>query len=179
MYTGLLHSHRLFVILFLLLYLVKLILLLTNKNELLEKVNSKLRIPEMIISTLFLLTGIGMMFMVAKITLWLIVKIVLVAASIPIAIKGFRSNSKPIAAFSVVLIILAYGFAEMNKVGVEVSPLAAEIITQADQEGYDQLAHGLALYERNCQVCHGADGRQGYYSKYPHRGRNAFPHRKR
>jgi uncharacterized membrane protein SirB2 len=58
MNTGILHLHYLVVTLFLLIYVIKTILLLSNKNDLLGKFSKKIKVPEMIISTLFLLTGV-------------------------------------------------------------------------------------------------------------------------
>ena len=58
MYTGMLHTHTLVVILFLLIYLIKVGLLLFAKPETLDKFSKRIKIPEIIVSTLFLATGI-------------------------------------------------------------------------------------------------------------------------
>jgi cytochrome c5 len=159
MYTGLLHTHRLVVILFLLLYLVKLVLLLMGREETLATFTKRTRIPEMVISTLFLLTGIGMLFMVAEINTLHIVKILMVLAAIPVAVIGFRKANKLLATLSVLLIIGSYGLAEMNKIGVADAQITS-VETDPSAAGYDQVAHGQALYERNCVVCHGTDGKK-------------------
>lgn len=158
MYTGLLHTHRLVVILFLLLYVVKLVLLLMQKQEVLDKFTKVTRIPEMIISFTFLATGIALLLNLAEINVMHIVKIGLVLASIPVAVIGFKRKKKFLAALSVLLIIGAYGLAEMNKIGVSNDPLNSQLVTDAQDASYDQLAHGKALYERNCVVCHGPEG---------------------
>lgn len=158
MYTGLLHTHRLVVILFLIIYLIKIALLLLNKKESLDSFSKKFRIPEMIISTLFLLTGIGLLLKTAAISPMLIGKIVLVLAAIPLAVVGFRKQNKLLATLSVVLLIAVYGLAEMDKTGVSAQPLPAAMITDPSASGYDAVTHGKALYERNCIVCHGAAG---------------------
>lgn len=161
MYTGLLHTHRLTVILFLLLFLVKLILLLMNRSETLENFSNKTKIPERVIEVLFLGTGIYLLVMAAEINMMMILKLVAVFASIPLAIIGFKKSNKLLATLSVVLIIAAYGLAEMNKVGVSDEPLAAGVVTDAGAANYDQQAHGKAIFDRNCQLCHGADGKLG------------------
>ncbi len=161
MYTGLLHTHRLTVILFLLLFLVKLILLLMNRSETLENFSNKTKIPERVIEVLFLGTGIYLLVMAAEINMMMILKLVAVFASIPLAIIGFKKSNKLLATLSVVLIIAAYGLAEMNKVGVSDEPLAAEIVTDANAANFDQMALGKAIFDRNCQLCHGADGKLG------------------
>lgn len=158
MYTGLLHSHRLVVILFLLLYVVKWVLLLANKKELLDRVSKATRIPEMIISTLFLLTGIGLAINIAELTPMFWVKLLLVLGSIPLAVIGFRKSNKLLATLSILLIVGAYGLAEMNKIGVEATPLATTVVSDATAANYDAAAHGEALYVRNCVVCHGPNG---------------------
>ncbi|MDX1907597.1 MAG: c-type cytochrome [Bacteroidia bacterium] len=161
MYTGLLHTHRLVVILFLLLYVVKLILLLIGRTEALKSVTGRFRIPEMVISALFLLTGIGLLTQTAQISTMLIIKIVLVLASIPVAVIGFRNYNKILATLSVLLIVAAYGLAEMDKTGVSAAPIATEVVTDPAAPEYLAVAHGKALYVRNCIVCHGEDGALG------------------
>ena len=53
-----LHTHYLMVVLFTLIYLIKTILLLSDRDELLEKFKKKTKIAEMIVSFGFLATGI-------------------------------------------------------------------------------------------------------------------------
>ena len=159
MYTGLLHTHRLVVTLFLLLYLVKLVLLLSNKKESLELVRKKTRIPEMIISSLFLITGVVMLFNVGEIDLWLYIKLALVFLSIPIAVRGFKSKNKVLAFFSVLLILTAYGMGEMGKRWVDKQPISSNVVSDPSAANYDQLAHGKAMFEVQCATCHGEDGK--------------------
>ena len=75
MEIGIRHTHLLTVILFLLIYLIKTFLLLTNKNENLEKFTKVVKVPEMIISTLFLGTGIYLLTQIPEIKSLLIIKI--------------------------------------------------------------------------------------------------------
>ena len=158
MYTGLLHTHRLSVILFLLLFVVKLVLLLANRKETLEKFNGKTKIPERIIEVLFLLTGLVMVFQAAEITTLMIIKFAMVAASIPLAIIGFKKENKILATIAVLLIVGTYGLAEANKIGFSTDALDTAVVTNASDANYDLAAHGKALYERNCIACHGAEG---------------------
>lgn len=158
MYTGLLHTHRLVVIIFLLLYVIKWVLLIANRKNALTSLSSRTRIAEMVLSVLFLGTGIGLMTMTAQISAMLIGKIAMVLASIPLAIIGFRKSNKLLATLSVLLLVGVYGLAEMDKAGVSKEALAAAVITDPAAPGYDMMVHGRAIYARNCVVCHGEDG---------------------
>ena len=86
MATGMLHSHTLFVVVFTLIYLIKTILLLSDKNDLLETFKKKSKIVEMIVSFGFLATGIYLMVKMPIIPMIMYVKIGLVLLSIPLAV---------------------------------------------------------------------------------------------
>lgn len=160
MFTGLLHTHKLVVVLFLLIYLVKTALLLASKTEMLERFKKIVRIPEMAISALFLLTGAVMLFQLPQIHTYMWIKIVAVFASIPLAVIGFKRSNKALATLSFVLLIAAYGLAEMSR-NAPAQELAAGVVTDAAQGGYDIQLHGKAVYDANCTACHGEDGALG------------------
>ena len=103
MRTGMFHTHYLTVVLFLILYVIKTILLLSGREALLDRFSKLTRIPEMIISVLFLLTGIYLMTQLPlgggyDFLLW--IKICLVLVSIPLAVVGFKRKNKILAALS-------------------------------------------------------------------------------
>lgn len=150
-YTGVKHMHVLVVTLFLLLYLFKGFLLLSGRHEQLDNFTKKFKVPEMIISFLFLITG-GLMLIDGVVTPMLIGKIAIVFASIPLAVVGFKKKNKALGLLSVVLLIGAYGLAEMDKVGAK----RADTVVAAAGDGISQ---GKAIYEANCIACHGADGK--------------------
>lgn len=158
MYTGLLHTHRLVVILFLLHYLVKLVLLLLNRNETLANYSKRTRITEIVISVLFLVTGVWMLSLNVMsggaVSALQIIKICAVLASIPLAIIGFKKGNKILAVLSVILIVAAYGLAEVNKknkAGAEVNTANATNAIEA----------GKIIYQEKCIQCHGSDGAAG------------------
>jgi mono/diheme cytochrome c family protein len=174
MYTGMLHTHTLVVGLFLLLYLVKTALLLAGKNDLLDKFTKKTRIVEMVVSTLFLLTGIYLATQAPSISAgnWFWVKLIAVFAAIPLAIIGFKRKKKALALLSFVLLVYAYGISEtksvtmnkadyFSKLAADDAPsyLASEYDTNADN--YDILVHGKAVFINYCVRCHGEDGKLG------------------
>jgi cytochrome c5 len=129
--------------------------LLANNETGLAKFTKSVRVPEMIISTLFLLTGIYMLTQIPEIKSLLVIKIVAVFASIPLAVIGFKKKKKALAVLSLLLIIAAYGLAEMSK--KQKSDHALEVVTPAPSTSVD----GHAIYTANCQKCHGDDGKAG------------------
>jgi|ERR1043165_252765 mono/diheme cytochrome c family protein len=154
MFTGLLHSHKLFVLLFLVHYIIKLVLLLMNRSEQLAKYTKVTKVPEMILSAGFLITGIWMLVSGSQLTNLLIIKIVCVFASIPLAIIGFKKSNKALAFVAVALIVAAYGLAEVNK--------KAKTGPKVDTSSIgDPIEAGKLIYTNSCANCHGGDGKQG------------------
>lgn len=151
MTTGFFHTHYLTVVLFLLLYLIKTILLLSGRNELLNRFTKSTRIAEMIISSLFLITGIYLLTKTPlggpkDYLLW--IKLALIGISIPIAVIAFKRKNKILAALSLLCITASFGLAEVyhnNKISV------------------NNLGQTNAreLYNNNCALCHGANGDAG------------------
>jgi uncharacterized membrane protein SirB2 len=145
--------HKISVILFLLIYFIKTILLISNKEDLLAKLTKTLKVPEMIVSALFLLTGIYLLTQIPEIKPLMIVKVGLVFLSIPIAIIGFKKKNKILGALSLLMITASYGLAEIaakNK---------AKVTEQAVTT--DGKIDGKQIYTDNCALCHGADGKLG------------------
>ncbi len=155
MYKGILHTHYLVVTLFLLIYVIKTILLLSNKNDLLASFTKKVKIAEMIISSLFLITGIYLATQLpfgGKYDYLFWIKLVMVLAAIPIAIIGFKKSNKILAALSLLLITGAYGLAESYKKKKAIPKEINTAISSTD---------GASLYTEYCLKCHGADGKLG------------------
>lgn len=154
MYKGFLHTHTLVVTLFLIIYVIKTVLLLSNKRDLLTSFNKKIKVPEMIISFLFLATGIFLLTQLpfgGKYDYLLWIKLAMVFTSIPVAIIGFKKHNKILAALSLLLITGSYGLAEVygKRKGI-----AKETTMALSNDG-------KTLYEANCKLCHGDDGKLG------------------
>jgi len=152
MYTGMLHTHTLVVGLFLLIYLVKTYLLVSNKEETLASFTNKIKWPERIISVLFLATGIFLYLNSGNITWMVHLKLVFVFASIPLAIIGFKKKNKGLAVLSLVLLFGAYGFSEANK--KQATKVEKPVIISSSSE----FETGKVLYTSYCEACHGQNG---------------------
>jgi uncharacterized membrane protein SirB2 len=155
MATGILHAHYFVVTLFLLIYVIKTILLLSDKKEMLANFTKKVKVFEMVVSVLFLATGIYLASILSyngKFDYLFYIKIVMVLAAIPLAIIGFKKSNKALAVISLLLILGSFGLAEVyhKKKGIS---KGAEIAS-------DSL-DGKVLYEANCSSCHGNDGKLG------------------
>lgn len=144
-------THKIVVTLFLLLYFIKTILLFANKKEQLAKVSKTFRIPEMIVSFLFLGTGVYMLTQLPEINNLMIIKLIAVFASIPVAIIGFKRSNKALASLSLVLILAAYGIAEVSR----------KQMTQGENPSVAASNDGKVLYTNYCVKCHGEDGKLG------------------
>jgi mono/diheme cytochrome c family protein len=149
-------THQVSVILFLLIYLIKTGLLLGNKTDGLTKFKKITRVPEMIVSVLFLATGIFLLTKLPSVNMLMVIKLVAVFASIPIAIIGFKKGNKMLAVVSVLLIIGAYGLAEVShKQSTTAAPSATPTLSASPE------MDGKALYTNYCTKCHGDDGKSG------------------
>ncbi|MFM8686734.1 MAG: c-type cytochrome [Bacteroidota bacterium] len=183
MQTGMLHTHTLMVVLFLLIYLIKCVLIWISPTTL-TKFTAKTRILEMIVSSLFLITGLYLAYNNANIGAgsWFWVKLGAVFLAIPVAVVGYRRNNKFLATLSLFLILYSYGVSEtksprMNKrdfaeanyqQALQTNPELAQVVTEPlDKSGkenpkkYDPVAHGRLVFLAQCAQCHGDDGKKG------------------
>lgn len=150
MFKPFLITHQIVVTIFFLIYVIKTVLLLSNKQDVLAKFTKISKVPEMIVSTLFLVTGVYLLTQLPVIKPMMWVKITMVLASIPVAVIGFKKGNKILASLSLLMITASYGLAEMSrKQNLSVS---TEQTTSLD---------GKVLYEANCASCHGNDGKLG------------------
>lgn len=162
LFTALFHTHKLVVILFAAIYLLKTVLLLVNKTNTLQRFTNFIKIPEMVISLLFLLTGGYLLMDIASFDMLFILKLVFVFTSIPLAVIGFKKQKKAFALVALALIMGAYGLAEVHKARLgKRHSFTEEVITNPQAENYVLSLHGKALYNAQCAVCHGQDGTAG------------------
>jgi len=156
------HTHKLVVVLFILIYLVKAILLLIGNKDILDKFNKKIKIPEMIVSALLFITGIIMLTKIADFTFLFSIKLALVITSIPVAVIAYKKYNKLLAVLALLMLISAYGLAEMFKAQFGKKQDITQVVSNPTAEGYDITSHGKALFEAQCIICHGSDGKASY-----------------
>ncbi|MGZ3862045.1 MAG: c-type cytochrome [Bacteroidia bacterium] len=147
-------THFVVVTIFFLIYLIKTVLLVANKKEQLQGFTKKTKVLEMIVSFLFLGTGIYLLTQVPEFKTELIIKISMVFLSIPLAIVGFKKGNKGLAILSFLLITAAFGLAEMS------AKKNSAKVTNADIKS-DGSIDAKLLYTDNCAKCHGEDGKAG------------------
>ena len=155
MYTGILHTHTLVVSLFIVLYLIKATLLVLNRHAALDNFVKKTKVAEMIISTLFLLTGIYLAVNTGNKGTWLWVKLFVIACTIPLAVIAFKKKNSSLALISLMALIYAYGISETKSISMKKAD------TAVNTEGLEGAAAGKVIFESKCQSCHGADGKLG------------------
>jgi mono/diheme cytochrome c family protein len=152
MFTGIKHLHVLLVILFVLTTIVKTILLVVDSGKF-EKYRVKTKLPEIIVTILFLVTGITLI--ISKgggfhTLFW--VKLGLMIVGIPLSIIGFKKQAKTPAILGTFLFIMAYGMAEMS------AKKAVITTVEIANEKAGTISHGTTLYRLNCTACHGENG---------------------
>ncbi len=148
--------HIITVNIFLLLYIIKTILLFSNE-AMLDKFTRVTKVIEMIISTLFLISGIWLLFILGAVKMLLIIKFILVFISIPVAMKGFKNKNKILAVLSLLMIIGAYGLSEAAKN----KPFIPSMV-EVNGNAAETEKTGIKTYMANCAMCHGKDGMKMY-----------------
>jgi mono/diheme cytochrome c family protein len=151
-YHKIVLAHRILVSLFLLHYVVKGILLLINQHTGLEKYSKITKVHEMILSVLFLASGVYLLIYGSNLNFLQYIKIACVLTSIPIAVIGFKKKKKFLAVLSIFLLIAAYGLAEVAKKKQRTQTVDTESI---DIDTADQ---GKIVYNQLCIRCHGDNG---------------------
>jgi mono/diheme cytochrome c family protein len=147
--------HRIVVSLFLLHYVVKGYFLIADKKETLTNYTAKTKIAEMVLSFLFLATGIYLIAAGPALSSLMYLKLALVLASIPIAIVGFKKGNKILAFVAVIFLVFAYGLAEVNKkryAQMDKAPIDTTTVAS------DPIAVGKEVYTAKCVACHGEAG---------------------
>lgn len=162
--TAMKHSHTLVAMLYLLQLLIRVVLMAMSNKETVAKYTKAMRIPQILLSVLFLGTGIYLMVRqgqsVDGIQPYVWVKFALVLASIPLGVIGSKRSSVALTGFAllVLLSVLALAYAKP-----EFLRSTAGKSTDVAKAGIDmeKVKAGQPLYEKYCVLCHGSDGAAG------------------
>lgn len=140
----------LLVTLFVLTTLIKTILLFVNEGRF-DSYRKKTKVIEMVITMIFLVTGlvmIGMRSAGFNNAIW--IKLIIVFASIPLLIVGYKKKNKILALVGTAAFIISFGLAERSK------RLYKEVHFEPTIANY-----GGEMYNANCATCHGETGASG------------------
>ena len=146
--------HVIVVILFLVMYLLKTVLLFTSKSSLI-KFTKATRVPEMIISVAFLVTGVWLFAILGAIKVFHIIKLACIVIAIPLAVVGFKKQNKALGLISFLLIVGSYGLAEIAK---NKPFIPTNVIV--DDSSNEPFLTGMKTFAANCAMCHGLDGKK-------------------
>jgi len=174
--TTILGLHKIIVTAFLLFFLIKTILLLANKTELLTSIRDKTKIIDMILGSLIIVSGVYLMMVTGNHSMWINIKALIALAIIPMGIIAMKKSNKLLSIAVIVLLIAAYGIGEAkpwidkNKTETveEASSEEEELqisdtVSQSilDQNTVALSTNAKAIYVEKCTLCHGEDGRKG------------------
>lgn len=158
MEKGFLHLHVTVISIFVLLYAVKVYLLLANKTEALDKLRSKTKIADMILGSFILITGGFLTFKMPTIETFLIVKIILVLASIPVGIIAMKKANKPMAITALLIYVYVFALAKTDSLTLKKEAYITPVTAVNSATGA-KVSEGKIIFEEKCAVCHGADGK--------------------
>ena len=144
--------------LFLLFLLFKSTFILLNKNDTLKNIKKYILVPDILIQTGFLASGLALVFMgsslVSDYPAWFHIKMTAVVIGVVIAIIAFKKNSKLFVVVSLLIFVLIYGFTEMT------ASKHNRGLSSGDIQKSEALS-GKVIYAQHCTSCHGDDGKKG------------------
>jgi mono/diheme cytochrome c family protein len=145
--------HIIFAIIFLLIFGSKIILMMTSQEELLEKLNKVTKVPNMIVGTVFLVTGIYLLVKIGMGNLggWFHLKLGLILVALPLGIIGMKKKSKIAGIISLILFVYVYALAETKSPDLNIG---------SSSGGVEVV--GEKIYKKKCRICHGNDGDKGF-----------------
>jgi len=163
METGILHTHHLIVLLYMVQLLVKVILVVSGNTSTLTKVMAKTKVLHMVLATLMLLTGVFLVFKAPiAFTSTFYIKYILVLVAIALGIVGVKKMNKALAISSMLCMLYIYALT-LTK-GYTLQPEETRVKNALLATGTDAKARGQVIYEQLCLRCHGAEG-QAHYRK--------------
>jgi cytochrome c553 len=162
---GFHHLHYTVVVLFLVFLTYKTILLLLNRTEQLDKFREKTKWVDILLGSLILITGGFLLFRLhsGNVESYLIIKIILVFAAIPLGIVGIKRKKKPLAIVSVLIFLYVWGIAVKRDANIFAGKKTEQAApgTILDENKTMNMDNAKAIYTNQCVRCHGEDGTAG------------------
>ncbi len=177
MEKGFLHLHVTVVVLFMLFFAYKLFLLLSNKKEKLTIFRQKTKVVDMVLGSLILITGAYLLFATSNTESYIIVKLLLTFAVIPLGIIGMKKENKVLSILTMVILIYVFSVGKTRSLSLRKEKITVTGLTEVppstidstvktehtilDQNTQTALKNGKAIYTQVCSACHGIDGKLG------------------
>ena len=168
MYKVLLYTHSLMFTIYLVhslmftIYLVHLLIkliLMVSKNKNYETYRAKTKvILEMIVPTLMVATGLGLLFQGPYLqSTWMYVKIGVMLLAVGIGVVGFKKQNIPMSflCFGLLIYVLMLGYRKDITLAKNTEPV---VVGKADDNASGVEKGKLVYQELNCRMCHGEDG---------------------
>ncbi len=121
--------------------------------------------------TLILITGGYLLYATKNTQSYIIAKIIIVLACIPLGIIGLKKKNKALTVIALLGFLYVLGIAltkslTLTKQKIEVPASVSEGSSSASEEILEEnadnsLSNAKAIFEQECARCHGADGKQG------------------
>lgn len=156
--TGLLHGHVAICAAYLVFYLVKYVLLLTNNKATLDLIRNKKWI-EPVFGTLILASGGYLLATSPVVQPYQYLKLGLVLASIGLGVVAMKRGNKALATVTLVLLVYVYGMAETRN--FYPAPVSYASLVPSESLPAQQVA--ATIYAQECVRCHGTDGALGRF----------------
>jgi mono/diheme cytochrome c family protein len=159
--TGILHSHVLLVVLYIVLFTVKVILLLTNQKNLLVTFNGKTRILHIILASLMLLTGIILAYRSpVGLADFSIAKYILILLGVVLGVISVKKLNKALALTALFAFAYALGIAKTDSILLQGEESRVREALQSFPGNLEEqkAERGKAIYEQACLHCHGEKG---------------------
>ena len=164
LYKAMLHTHEGLVGIYILLFLIKLILLLTGSKTSLANFRKKTKVVgEMVLPTLFIIAGIILLIGSPNFLSqpWMLAKFALVIVATVLGMITFKRNNAALG----ILTFLIFGYLMMLSYRKDLSlkkATAATGNTETTVSSDPAVQSGLAMYNKfKCAECHGAKGDLG------------------
>lgn len=146
------HLHITVVVLFMVWFAYKAFLLLTGKTAQLDSLRAKFKLVDIILGVLILATGGYLIVKLGHPPLYMMVKLGLVLALIPMGIVAINKKIKPMAAVVLLGFVYVFIVSQSKSLTLQKADATAQLASGNVIEG------GAIIYTNECQRCHGANG---------------------